>query len=526
MVRAKLTQKRYYESGSEEDSEDEVASRPPAKKKANQKVSQPRKIIYKDDVSESESEPEEEDDDSDFGAKKTPKKSPKKKAATPKKGKKVVSKKKTPAKATPKKGKGSAKKPIKPTLNKKKAAKNGHSSGRSSGRQKIRKSYADDSDESPSEDESQSEEESEEESESEEEVYVKPKKGSKKSAKKPPKKIKKVKKPTHPPVGEMFVTAIKRLKDHPRKGSSMAAIKGFMAEEWGLVIPDYAKKIKKFVLEAVEDGEVIQTKGKGLSGRFTVKGLKPKKRKKNPLPKSLDEDEVDYVPKKTARDEAKAKTEEELEAQRQQRMEEAVRKELEKANKPKRPVAPKKTEWEVEMIKAMKVTEDETYYKVKWFGSSKMTWEPEENLRGCQDAIDNFLIEEKSRIREEEARKKKLEEDGEYEVSRIMDVQILDGGAREFLVRWKYCTPKDDTWEPEDNLEGNEEMIEKFMAKHDQTHGEHISEKALRVAPKKVEKLNYKDLAGKKQRNKQGAQAKWNGTRMTYYGMDSDGSDY
>ena len=45
--------------------------------------------------------------------------------------------------------------------------------------------------------------------------------------------------------------------------------------------------------------------GKGLRGRFTVKGLKPKKKKKNPLPKSLDEDEVDYVPKKTARDEAK-----------------------------------------------------------------------------------------------------------------------------------------------------------------------------------------------------------------------------
>ena len=35
-------------------------------------------------------------------------------------------------------------------------------------------------------------------------------------------------------------------------------------------------------------------------------------------------------------------------------MEEAVRKELEKANKPKRPVAPKKTEWEVEMIKGKK----------------------------------------------------------------------------------------------------------------------------------------------------------------------------
>ena len=54
--------------------------------------------------------------------------------------------------------------------------------------------------------------------------------------------------------------------------------------------------------------------------------------------------------------------------------------------------------------------------------------------RGCQDAIDNFLIEEKSRIREEEARKKKLEEDGEYEVSRIMDVQILDGGKEFFFL--------------------------------------------------------------------------------------------
>ena len=47
-------------------------------------------------------------------------------------------------------------------------------------------------------------------------------------------------------------------------------------------------------------------KGKGLSGRFTVKGLKPKKRKKNPNnSKKLDEDEVEYVAKKTARDDAK-----------------------------------------------------------------------------------------------------------------------------------------------------------------------------------------------------------------------------
>ena len=45
--------------------------------------------------------------------------------------------------------------------------------------------------------------------------------------------------------------------------------------------------------------------------------------------------------------------------------------------------------------------EEETYYKVKWVGSTKQTWEPEDNLFGAQDAIDNFLLEEKSRIRSE-----------------------------------------------------------------------------------------------------------------------------
>ena len=39
-------------------------------------------------------------------------------------------------------------------------------------------------------------------------------------------------------------------------------ISGFMAEEWGLYIQDFAPKIKKFVTSAVASGEVIQTKGK------------------------------------------------------------------------------------------------------------------------------------------------------------------------------------------------------------------------------------------------------------------------
>ena len=61
----------------------------------------------------------------------------------------------------------------------------------------------------------------------------------------------------------MVVTAIKRLRDNPRKGSSLAVIKGFMAEQWGLNIPKIAPKIKKYILAAVDDGEIKQTKGKG-----------------------------------------------------------------------------------------------------------------------------------------------------------------------------------------------------------------------------------------------------------------------
>jgi len=175
------------------------------------------------------------------------------------------------------------------------------------------------------------------------------------------------------------------------------------------------------------------------------------------------------------------------------------------------------------MIKGVKITDEEVFYKVKWIGSSKMTWEPEENLGGCRDLIENFEIEEKTRIRELENRKKEMEESGTFEVSRILDVQFVEDGKREFLVRWKFCKPKDDTWEPEENLGDSQDMIAKFMEKYDQTHGEHVSEKTLREGPKQIERLTYtmKDIKGKSRKK-----AGWNGTRMTYFGMDDSDDDY
>ena len=85
-----------------------------------------------------------------------------------------------------------------------------------------------------------------------------------------------------------------------------------MAEEWGINIQTYAPKIKKYILKAVENGELLQTKGKGAAGRFTVPGLKARKRKSKTtkrLSKKFDEDEVEYEPGKSARDEAREQTE-------------------------------------------------------------------------------------------------------------------------------------------------------------------------------------------------------------------------
>ena len=47
-----------------------------------------------------------------------------------------------------------------------------------------------------------------------------------------------------------------------RRGSSLAAIKGYLAEEWGVDIRSLAAKIRNYVINAVSDGELKQTKGR------------------------------------------------------------------------------------------------------------------------------------------------------------------------------------------------------------------------------------------------------------------------
>merc|ERR1711976_839445 len=97
------------------------------------------------------------------------------------------------------------------------------------------------------------------------------------AAKSPAKKAAKPKaKPAHPPTAAMVMAAVKALKD--RKGSSLPAIKKYIAANYKVDIVKLAPFVKKAIKSMVEKKSLVQVKGKGASGSFKLgKVEKPKK---------------------------------------------------------------------------------------------------------------------------------------------------------------------------------------------------------------------------------------------------------
>lgn len=84
-----------------------------------------------------------------------------------------------------------------------------------------------------------------------------------------PKKGKNLKaKPSHPPTSDMVNNAIKNLKE--RGGSSLQAIKKYVAANYKVDAEKLSPFIKKYLKAAVVSGNLIQTKGKGASGSFKL----------------------------------------------------------------------------------------------------------------------------------------------------------------------------------------------------------------------------------------------------------------
>lgn len=84
-----------------------------------------------------------------------------------------------------------------------------------------------------------------------------------------------------------------------RKGSTIGSIKGTMAFNWPVNVVAYDKKIKNFILKAVDRGDIVQVRGSGLRGRFSLPGLKVRKKKRKitqKLGKQFDEVSVLSLP--------------------------------------------------------------------------------------------------------------------------------------------------------------------------------------------------------------------------------------
>lgn len=79
-------------------------------------------------------------------------------------------------------------------------------------------------------------------------------------------------KPAHPPTSDMVNAAIKNLKE--RGGSSLQAIKKYIAANYKVDAEKLAPFIRKYLKSAVAGGTLTQPKGKGASGSFklSVKG--------------------------------------------------------------------------------------------------------------------------------------------------------------------------------------------------------------------------------------------------------------
>ena len=91
----------------------------------------------------------------------------------------------------------------------------------------------------------------------------------KKAPMSPEKKIRKLKAPaTHPPTDIMVNEAITDIALKERGGSSLFAIKKYIAANYKVNVDRLSPFIKKYIKAAVADGRLTQKKGTGASGSF------------------------------------------------------------------------------------------------------------------------------------------------------------------------------------------------------------------------------------------------------------------
>merc|ERR1712062_176657 len=95
-------------------------------------------------------------------------------------------------------------------------------------------------------------------------------------------------------------------------------------------------------------------------------------------------------------------------------------------------------------------------------GTDEFDEEEEEELDEGDDEDDVEVdAKEKPRKKKKKGKKKKKAE-AEYEVESVVSKRDTEEGKVEYLVKWKGYDASDNTWEPIENLESSQELIDEF----------------------------------------------------------------
>merc|ERR1712039_35758 len=87
--------------------------------------------------------------------------------------------------------------------------------------------------------------------------------------------------------------------------------------------------------------------------------------------------------------------------------------------------------------------------------------EDEEVMEGDDEDDVQVDAEEKPRKKKKKGKKIKKAE-AEYEVESVVSKRDTEKGEVEYLVKWKGWNASDNTWEPIENLESSQELIDEF----------------------------------------------------------------
>ncbi|KAH8408997.1 hypothetical protein KR009_004984 [Drosophila setifemur] len=183
-------------------------------------------------------------------------------------------------------------------------------------------------------------------------------------------------------------------------------------------------------------------------------------------------------------------------------------------------------EYEVEAIVGHKTVHGVQQYKVRWKGydASSDSWVTHLN---CDELIAQYKEKSKDKkgrpsgapLRGQRSRAPTTHNESDvWEIEKILDFVEDDEYGNLFHIRWKGFGPKDDTWEPEENI-SNKNLIRKF--KRELERRANVELRELREAPKKTKRLVNEcyprtDIRTRIQRSSKRAAAK----NRVFYGED------